>query len=176
MAVTANGFVARSDGSEDFLPSDGWHHLLKFTKEYGHLIWGRKTYELVKSWGGEYIRDLSKIPIIVVSRAEQISYPKNVIVASSPTQAMEIVKDLGYSRAFLSGGPTLNTAFAKAGLIDEIILNYNPIILGKGIQLFTDADFELNLKLVETKVLSGDILRVRYGTSQLNPSVKHALT
>lgn len=58
MAVSANGFVARKDGNEDFLPHDGWLEMLSFTKEYGHLIWGRKTYEAVRGWGDNFIKDL----------------------------------------------------------------------------------------------------------------------
>lgn len=162
MATSANGFVARRDGDEDFLPLEGWLQLLDFAKKYGHFIWGRSTYEAVRNWGGHFMKDIENIPIIIVSSNKKLSYPQNITVCSSPNKAMKIVEQMGHKKAFLSGGPTLNTSFAKAGLINEIILNYNPIILADGIKLFSESDFELKLKLKEVKKLSSDIIQLRY--------------
>lgn len=75
---------------------------------------------------------------------------------------MKIVENIGCKKAFLSGGPTLNTSFAKEGLIDEIILNYNPTILSDGIKVFAEDDFELNLKLQGMRQISSDIVQARY--------------
>ncbi len=147
MAVSANGFVDRRDGDEDFLPHEGWLQMLEFANKHGHFIWGRKTYEAVKGWGGHFMKDIENIPTIIVSSGKKFSYPENVNVCSSPIEAMNIVEQMGQKKAFLAGGPTLNTAFVKAGLVDEIILNYNPTILANGIKLFSESDFELRLKL-----------------------------
>lgn len=166
MAVSANGFVARSDGDEDFLPHEGWLQMLEFTKEYGHIIWGRKTYEAVKNWGGDFMKDIENIPTIIVSSGKKSSYPKNVRACSSPVEATKVVEEMGHKKAFLSGGPTLNTSFAKAGLIDEVIINYNPTILSNGIKLFCESDFELKLKLKEVKELSSDIVQVLYSVTE----------
>lgn len=162
MATSANGYVARRDGDEDFLPHEGWLQMLDFAKKYGHFIWGRKTYEAVKGWGGDFTKDIENIPTIIVSSGKNSSYPENVTVCSSPEEAMKIVEQMGQKKAFLSGGPTLNTAFIKAGLVDEIILNYNPTILSNGIKLFSKSDFELKLKLEGVKELSSDIVQMRY--------------
>lgn len=162
MAVSANGFVASRNGNEDFLPHEGWLQMLDFAKKFGHFIWGRKTYEAVQSWGGDFMRDIESIPTIVVSSDKKFFYPKNVTVCSSPNEAMRVVEQMGYKKAFLSGGPMLNTSFAKAGLIDEIILNYNPTILADGIKIFCESDFELKLKLKEVKKLSSDIVQIHY--------------
>ncbi len=167
MAVSANGFIARRDGDEDFLPHEGWVQMLEYAKEYGHFIWGRKTYEAVKSWGGDFMRDIENIPIVIVSSDKGISYPNNVTVCSSPAEAVKIVEQMGHKKAFLSGGSTLNTSFAKVGLIDEIILNYNPTILSDGIKLFCESDFELKLKLKEIKELSSNIVQIRYSVIEV---------
>lgn len=167
MAVSANGFVSRRDGDEDFLPHEGWLQMLDFAKEYGHFIWGRKTYEAVKGWGGHFMKDIENIPTIIVSSGKKSSYPENVTVCSSPIEAMNIVEKMGQKKAFLSGGPTLNTAFVKADLVDEIILNYNPTILANGIKLFSESDFELRLKLEEVKELSSDIIQMHYSVIEV---------
>lgn len=167
MAVSANGFVARKNGNEDFLPHDGWLQMLEFTKKFGHLIWGRKTYEAVKGWGGEFMKDIEDTPIILVSSDNTSPCPANVTVCTSPTEVMKIVEQRGYAKAFLAGGPTLNTSFAEAGFIDEIILNYNPTILGDGIKLFAESTFELKLKLEKVKELSSGIVQMHYSLNEV---------
>lgn len=167
MAISANGFVAREDGNEDFLPHECWLQFLDFAKKYGHVIWGRKTYEAVMEWGEAYIKDIESIPIIVVCNKKSNHYPENVTLCSSPKEAIKIIEQMKLKKAFLSGGPTLNTAFIKANLVDEIILNYNPTILAKGMKLFLESDFELKLKLNEVKELSSDIVRLRYSIIEI---------
>jgi len=167
MAISANGFVARRDGNEDFLPHEGWAQMLDFAKQYGHLIWGRKTYEAVKEWSGSFMKDIENIPIIIVSNNKKSSYSKNVTLCSSPTEAVKIVERMGFKKAFLSGGPMLNSSFVKAGLIKEIILNYNPTILADGLKLFDESNFELKLKLNEVKEITSDIVQMHYSVIEV---------
>jgi len=162
MATSVNGFVARRDGDEDFLPSDNWTRLLYYSKMYGHLIWGRKTYEAVESWGENYINSLDDISIIIVSKSKKSFSRSNVSVCSSPEDAIEIAKSKNYKKAFLSGGPSLNTSFVKSNLVDEIILNCNPTILANGIKLFNESDFEMKLALKNVNELSSGIVELCY--------------
>ena len=39
----------------------------------------------------------------------------------------------------VTGGSKMNSSFAKSGLIDEVILNVEPVIIGEGIPLFDPA-------------------------------------
>ena len=60
------------------------------------------------------------------------------------------------------GGGTLNTSFMAENLIDEIYLDVEPIVFGKGIRLFKENDFEAKLKLLEIKKLSNDEIQLHY--------------
>ncbi|KKP67742.1 MAG: Dihydrofolate reductase region [Candidatus Moranbacteria bacterium GW2011_GWE1_35_17] len=162
MAISINGFVARLNGDEDFLSNENWKCLLSYAKKYEHLIWGRKTYEAVKSWGGDYLESLKDISIIVVSKNNKSFSEKNVTVCQSPQEAIKIIKGRKYKKAFLSGGPSLNSSFAEAGLIDEVILNCNPAIISDGINLFSKGDFELNLKFEKVDEFSSGIIQLHY--------------
>ena len=42
---------------------------------------------------------------------------------------------------------TINNAFMEKGIVNNIILNYNPFVLNKGIPLFSGSYFESRLKL-----------------------------
>ena len=71
MACSINGLIAREEGEEDFLSERGWEIMLEFLKEYDVLIWGRKTWDNILSWGDEYIEALKDINIIVLSNSKK---------------------------------------------------------------------------------------------------------
>lgn len=162
MAISANGYVARRNWDEDFLPYEWWLHMLDKIKIYGHLIWWNSTYKAVKQRWDKYLDDLKDIPVIIVSKDKTLSYFGNVTVCHSPSEALEMVWKMGFEKWFLSWWPTLNSAFAKKWLIDEIILNYNSTILSGWIHLFAENNFELQLELAEINRFPKDIVQMRY--------------
>ena len=50
----------------------------------------------------------------------------------------------------------------EAGLIDEVVLNIHPILLGAGIPLFHEMKQQIDLELLDCKVLEGGYLAVTY--------------
>ena len=56
----------------------------------------------------------------------------------------------------------LNSSFMKEKLIDEIHLDVEPLVFGRGIKLFADDDFESRLELVGTKKLSANTVQLHY--------------
>lgn len=169
MATSANGFIARRDGDEDFLPNENWKQMLSCVEEHGNLIWGRKTYEAVASWGKEYLDDLKSFPLIVVSESKKSFSESNVSVCSSPEEAIRIVGSKNYRKPLLSGGASLNTSFVENNLVDEVILNYNPIILADGIKLFSESDFEMKLSLKKIDELSSGVVQLHYSVVDVLP-------
>lgn len=68
----------------------------------------------------------------------------------------------GFETIMVCGGGGLNTSFMKENLIDEIYLDIEPIIFGKGIKLFEDSNFEAKLKLLGVKKLSSNEIQLHY--------------
>ncbi len=60
------------------------------------------------------------------------------------------------------GGGKLAKSLFEAGLIDEIGLNIQPILLGRGIPLFLEMNQQINLELTETRVFKNGGVLVRY--------------
>ena len=118
----------------------------------------RKTYEAVMEWKDFSLNDIKSEKIIVSSSMKN----SDITVVRSPREALERAKTLGFNHVLLSGGGILNSVFLKENLIDEIILNIDPYILGKGINIFQEDNFEKNLKLVSVKKLKKDIVQVKY--------------
>jgi dihydrofolate reductase len=69
---------------------------------------------------------------------------------------------LNYQRLFISGGAKVNNAFMERNIVDNIILNYNPFVLNKGIPLFVGNYFENKLRLEKIVNEKDDIIQVHY--------------
>src|SRR3989344_8389730 len=161
MAVSANGIIASKSGSEDFLSHTNWTQFVSLAKRIGCFIWGRKTYEAVMKWEGDYLTDLEGVKKIIVSTSD-LDLKNGFTLANSPEQALGTLESEGFNEAIITGGSTLNSEFAKRKLIDEVIFDVNPSILGEGIPVFAPENFEIKLELVDFERVGKDIIELRY--------------
>jgi len=162
MAISLNGMIARENYKEDFLSEKNWDEFINETKKSGCLIWGRKTYESVKSWDKKYFESISAFTKIIITHQKDIDLDEGFLVADSPSEALELANQKEFKSILLTGGSNINTSFAKLGLIDEVLININPSIIGKGISLFSPEEFDIPLKLISILNLGDDIVQLRY--------------
>jgi len=132
-AVSEDGFIARKDGSEDFIPDEVWGDFLSFCKMYDSLVMGRKTYETIQKYPEEMIKELETLNIkkIVVTKDSKFNVKPGYLIVNSPKEA--ISKGINI---LLSSGPTLNASVLNQGLVDIAILNIIPEKIGSGIKVF----------------------------------------
>jgi|SRR3989344_421407 len=161
MAISANGIIATKEGSEDFLSHDNWIQFVNLANKIGCFIYGRKTYEAVIKWEGNYLRELSKVRKVIISRSP-IKLQEGFTIANSPEEALKELEAEGFDEVIVAGGATINSEFAKRGLIDEVIFDVNPSILGEGIPVFAPENFEIKLELVDFERVGKDIIELRY--------------
>ena len=161
MAISANGIIATKEGSEDFLSHDNWIQFVKLAHKIGCFMWGRKTYDAVSKWEGEYLNDLIDVRKVIISRSP-IQLMEGFTLASSPEEALKQLESEGFNEAIITGGSTINSEFAKRGLIDEVILDVNPSILGEGIPVFAPHDFQLNLELANVERVGNELVELKY--------------
>jgi len=161
MAISANGIIASKTGSEDFLSHTNWIQFVKLAKRVGCFMWGRKTYEAVSKWEGDYLKDLESVKKIIIS-GSNIDLKEGYELAHSPEEALKILESNGFEEAIVTGGAIINSEFAKRDLIDEVILDVNPSILGSGIPVFQPKGFELKLELIDAEKITDGIVELRY--------------
>ncbi|MEK6872019.1 MAG: dihydrofolate reductase family protein [Nanoarchaeota archaeon] len=159
MACTVNGIIARENFSEDFLLQANFTDFKELAEKVGCFIVGRKTYEEVKKWKTNF--DTITATKIVISR-KKLKIDDDFICVSSPQKSLEKAAQLGFKKIVLTGGSKINSSFMKEHLIDEIILNINPYVLGNGIPLFTNDIFESKLKLMNVKKMHEGIVQLYY--------------
>ncbi|MEH6591407.1 MAG: dihydrofolate reductase family protein [Halioglobus sp.] len=158
IATSLDGFIAREDGSLDWLDAasatvpDGEDcGYAAFMNSIDALIMGRNTYEKVLSFGQW---PYEKKPVIVLSsRALEIPDSLSNMVEhsfESPNKLYERLSKMGLKRIYIDGGITIQR-FLDAGLIDDITITKIPIIIAKGKPLFDGLHRDIALKHIATK-------------------------
>lgn len=161
MAMTVNGIIARENYAEDFLSDEHWKVFVKLAEKAGCIIVGRKTYQKVQQWKEYTFDDVDAVKIIVSHNTKFKTGP-DCFCVTSPRKALETAHQLGFRKVLLAGGSILNSSFIKKGLIDEMIINIEPCVLGKGIPLFSNDTFEGKLHLMKITKLKSGIVQLHY--------------
>ena len=158
MATTVNGYIAK-ENNETPWSNEEWQSFSKFVKEIKAIVIGKNTYELMKKDD-----EFSKMgnPFTVVVSKEDFAHNSNFDIAKSPKDALKILKEKNFAKVLVAGGGMLNSSFMKKKLIDEIYLDIEPLVFGKGIKLFSDNNFDTKLELMGTKSLSKNTIQLHY--------------
>jgi dihydrofolate reductase len=156
MVVTPNGYIARADGKSVSTPYD-WQDFALGVKRYNNFVIGRKTLDTV----GERAFDSSDCDYKIVVSSQDLPLDSSFTVVRSPQEAVDFLQDK-VDTLLLVGGSEINTAFAKAGLINEIVLILEPWVVGQGVKLFAEDKFELALTYKSAEELEGGRIKLTY--------------
>ena len=155
MVMSLNGKIANPDGTYPWASKEDWENFQAMYKKAGCIIIGRNTYDK--------LRDKPSFPTkgctcIVMSNNNTLTshHPKIVITHDSPQSILNMLEKKGFKQVLIGGGGDINSLFMKEGLIDEVYIDIEPLILGRGISLFSDSDFESRLKLLAIKKLANN--------------------
>jgi dihydrofolate reductase len=155
MAITANGYIAK-ENNETPWSDEEWKSFSNIVKKIGNLVIGRKTFEIMNQ--DDEFQQIGNPFTVIISNKED----NNSNFVNSPEQAIKLLEEKGFSEILVAGGGILNSSFMQKGLVDEIYLDVEPFLFGKGIKLFADNEFEAKLELLETKQLSKDTIQLHY--------------
>lgn len=165
IAMSLDGFIARKDGSYDWIEGHGtdkYDTVLqfdnqKFFNNCDTVVMGRKSLEDCPL---EMIEGHREKQFIVASHTEQTDYDNVRFVRDVIGEIMELRSQEG-GDIWLFGGASLVQDCLEAGVIDHLIIGIIPTILGDGIPLFASLLEEKKLLLVESTVTDG-IAMLRY--------------
>ncbi|MBI3485923.1 dihydrofolate reductase family protein [Candidatus Daviesbacteria bacterium] len=158
MAISANGFIAREDDDTSWISAKEWESYSEFVRRAGCLIVGHRTYNILTKQ--PEFSEFEKIKIVVLSHKDFKTLASHHLVAKNPKEALNLLKD--FKEVVVAGGGILNSSFIKQGLIDEVYLDIEPIILGNGIKLFAEDKFSIDLKLLDFKKISENEIQLHY--------------
>jgi dihydrofolate reductase len=163
IATSLDGFIARADGSIDWLPTTGVeeHGYDAFIATVDALVMGRKTYETVLAFDSWPYGDK---PVFVLSTKPLATAPPGVAVEHMSGPPAEIVSQLaarGVRHIYVDGGITIQR-FLQAGLIQRLIITRIPVLLGSGIPLFGPLPHDIVLRHVGTRQYASGLVQSEY--------------
>jgi dihydrofolate reductase len=148
IAASLDGYIAKEDGSVDWLPQSGDSGYDNFYRSIDVVLMGKKTYEQILTFGKFPYKD--KTSYVFTRKPNQKKKDENVEFTS---EVEEFTKKLVLSSGkniWLVGGSDIISTFLNLKCVDEIILTVIPVVLGKGIPLFKNIKEEVKLELIKT--------------------------
>jgi dihydrofolate reductase len=169
IATSLDGFIARKDGSIDWLmdanttvPQGEDCGYAEFMSTVDVLIMGRNTYEQVagfEPWPYE-----SKRVIVLTSREIEFRKGLNIRLESSSENPQSLLNRLnteGCKHAYVDGGKVIQSFLSK-GLIDKLTITVIPILIGEGRSLFASVPNDKKMKVSKSKAYEFGFIQTTY--------------
>ncbi len=174
MGITPNGYIARENGDSEWTSEEDLKGFQTHSKNAGNIIMGKNTY-LYASQSG-LLPFEGALNVVISHEKLENKYGGQVIITDqAPKEVLRMLEQKGFTTAFLAGGGQLNSSFLKENLIDEIYLDVEPLLFGKGIKIFAEADFDVELELIESTQLNKDTVQLHYRVLKDGSNIVHQL-
>jgi dihydrofolate reductase len=175
--ASLDGYTEDASGGFDWSAPDEEVHAFvnDLERPIGTYLYGRRMFEVMKFWqtvdpesaGDDSVamRDYAGI----WQAADKVVYSSTLAEASTPRTRIEsrfdadaVLRLKQESPADLSiGGPEIAAHALRAGLVDELQLFLNPVVVGGGKSYFP-AGVHLDLTLLSERRFSGGVVHLHY--------------
>ncbi|TDD21456.1 dihydrofolate reductase [Kribbella turkmenica] len=162
IATSLDGYIARPDGSIDWLTERGEQAgdtgYDEFMASVDTVVLGRNTYEKALTFGfwpyeGKHVE--------VLSTTLAADADERILVHRTLDALVETLNDRGAKRVYTDGGRVIQT-FLRAGLLNELTITTAPVLLGAGIPLFGELEADITLTHNATRTLSAGFIQSDY--------------
>jgi dihydrofolate reductase len=162
IATSLDGYIARPDGTFDFLSvverPDEDYGFAEFFGSVDALVIGRNTYETAlgfPEWPYAGKR------CIVLTHRETPSVHGEQFFAGAPAGLVAQLALTGVQRLYIDGGAVIRQFLAE-NLIDDLTLSIVPLLLGQGVALFGAEVPEQRLRLESCKSYESGLVQLCY--------------
>lgn len=167
--ITLDGFCDHTAVDPDEDVHDHYAQLLNNARA---ILYGRKTFELMKFWQNlltspsedismnEFAKSIDAIPKIVFSNTIQSTdWSTAVLSKLTLAESVKHLKQVNAEKDVLVGSRSLILQLLNLQLLDELQLCIHPVIAGGKLPLFEGMDRIIKLDLVQTKKMkSGAVI------------------
>ena len=173
MAASLDGFIARKDGSVDWLDtSDEFAggatmdpgSVDAFLKTIDCYVMGSRTYETALSFEARgFGWSYGDKPTFVLTRRE-LPRTRDTVEFHSGDLAQFVNGRLrpAFSSIWCVGGGMVSGECLRLGLADEVRYSILPILIGEGISFFEKLDRDVALHLAEVNAYKSGMVELRY--------------
>lgn len=175
MHITLDGYVASPDGGNDWMvrSADGLQKVNELIDTSDTLLLGRKmTDEFVTYWEGvppgspmfSFAQKMVAVPKIVFSKTITTAAGQNVLVENGDlTEAVNQLKRKSGKDILVYGGAGFVSSLIKEGLIDELNLFVNPVLINKGMRIFDLLEHRQKFSLLSATPFASGTTLLSYG-------------
>lgn len=176
MHLSLDGFVAGPNGEMNWIKVDEeiFDHVGERIGKGDTALYGRVTYQMMESyWPSagdkpnaskhdiEHSKWYKQVRKIVLSKTLQSAGLTEIISGNIP-EKINAIREGDGEDILVFGSPTATHALMQLGLIDGYWLFVNPVILGKGIPLFTNINEKVKLTLLTTRQFTSGVTELNY--------------
>jgi len=176
MQVSLDGFIARPDGDLDWvLVDEEFHRFVNDqSRQFGTEIYGRRLYEIMTGfwptadqdpatpdYEAEFAQIWRAVPKLVFSRTLERVEGNSRLATRDLVDEVAALKSSS-DKDLSIGGADLAGQALRLGLVDEVRVFVQPVVLGAGKPMFPEFEEGLDLQLVETHTFGSGVVYLCY--------------
>ena len=181
MSASVDGFIADREGAFGWsVPGEEQFRFhIEQIRELGGFLSGRRLYETMLVWEtdpslrdsvlGAAFADLwCALPKVVFSRTlDSVQGHARLAQASVAEEVAAALEATDKDVAI--GGAGLAATAIELGLVDELRIFRNPVLVGGGTPLLPPVTDKVPLELIETRTFGSRVVYERFGCARLRP-------
>lgn len=166
VAISLDGFISGVNGDISMFPfhEEAINKYKADLKNFSTVIMGRKTYELGYQYGltpGQPAYD--HIEHFIFSETLKIkNLTETVHIEKLEIQRVKEIITSAPTDVYLCGGGQFAGWLLDHGMIDQLKLKLNPIVIGEGIPLFGASQMSFEAQLIQKESFEGGIQFLTY--------------
>ena len=172
IATSADGFIARPDGSVDWLDRPrpkGNYGMGAFYKSIDTVLWGRKTCDMALDFQKKGVPGTAfdtRVKNYVFTRGPlPATAPTGVEFVNEPIKAFAShLREKKGKDIWMMGGAGIIASFLDDGEIDEFMIHVIPKFIGEGIPLIAPGSRTVPLKLISCTKFTDGVVKLHYAT------------
>lgn len=163
IAMSLDGYIAKEDGNIDFLsivetPGEDFGYA-DFLKGVDTVIWGRKTFDKVLSFGqGVPHKDKA---VYVISKTKK-GRESHAVFTNDVVTLIKKLKSQKGKDIYCDGGAEIVFELLNHKLLDRMIVSVIPHLAGSGIRLFKNGNLEQHLILKKSVAFPSGLVQLWY--------------
>lgn len=160
MAISIDWYIATKSWDSEWISETDIEFFDQKCADADCIIVGNTTYNQYK-WELYPIEGKENIVLSSQTITDNACY-----YSKTPQEAIERAKDQWHKNILLVWGGHINGAFLSENLIDEVLIDVQPIILWTGIKLFENLNKTVDLHHVKTTQLNDWLVLIHYAVKK----------
>lgn len=177
VASSLDGYIADENDKLDWLfrfnDAEGVADTYKsFIAGIGAIVMGSQTYKFILDQGGSDAWEYGQMPTWVFTHHELPGIPGADITFVRGDISLfhaNIVADAGDKDVWVVGGGSLAAQYLDAGLLDELIVTYVPVAIGRGKSLLPVGTATEPAQLLGSRTLGAGMVELSYRFAAAGP-------